>query len=270
MTIRCLARLAVLLVMPPYSVAVGAELLVGKVCPVQFQQQSLGILVFSQPWYHSSRQGAAYIASDNATGVGLEIHLFASAQGTVVGRNLAVCDRYRLLQVRNTNTTARLFPGERALQVDVPPGADNPFYDTAPLEHGYGMHLTPEDDADKPWQGRQQRASTVAIYDTPYISDSYGVEGKDIQATFETCAVCQRQDDFDLVLACGEWGYMREYMGGMTGWAEPEFIGVSCRSQPSKSFRQALDSSHLIEYSFWEDWRPVFSWQSARDGHARY
>ncbi len=233
--------------------ATAEELLVGKVCPVMYQNENVGILVFSREWYHSSRDHAAYVPSDNATGVGLEIHLFANDTGAVEGQNLARCDRYRLLQVRSTN--ARLFDGESAVQVDVPDGFDNPFYDNAPLEHGYGVHSAPADDRDKPWQGRPQRASTVAIYDTPYVSDNYGVDGRNIDVMFETCVVCERDDQYDAVLACGNWGYRRDYMGGMTGWAEPEFLGVTCQQEPSQQFYQTLDRSHRIDYSYWIEWR---------------
>lgn len=231
----------------------AAELEVGKVCPVKFQQRDLGILVFSRAWYHSGRTQAAYQASDNATGVGLEIHLFTSPEGQLSGTNQAQCDRYRMLQVRTTNT--KLDPGERASQIDVPPHFNHPFYDSPPLEHGYGVHQTPEDHQDKPWQGRPVRASTVSIYDTPYVSDSYGKDGEDIRVRFETCVVCSRESQYDSLLSCGRWGYTREFMGGMTGWAEPEFTGVQCLLDPSDSFKTTLDESARLEYSFWLNWR---------------
>lgn len=245
------AATASLLLSP--STVIAEELLVGKVCPVSYEQENIGILVFSREWYHSSRDNASYIASDNATGVGLEIHLFANKTGHLTGDNTARCDQYRLLQVRST--TARLFDGESAVQIDVPDEFDNPFYDNAPLEYGYGMHLTPEDDRDKPWSGRPTRASTVAIYDTPYVSDAYGVEGKNINVQFETCVVCEREDRYDTLLACGTWGYTRDYMGGSTGWTEPEFTGVQCNATPSTTFQQALIRSHRVEYAYWLNWR---------------
>jgi len=232
---------------------VADELLVGKACPVTFQKESVGILVFSKEWYHNSRDQASYIPKDDATGVGLEIHLFANQTGHLTGQNIAGCSRYRLLQVRST--TARLFDGERAVQIDVPDEFLNPFYDNAPLEHGYGMHRAPVDDRDKPWSGRPSRASTVAIYDTPYVSDAYGIEGKNIEVQFETCVVCERDNRYDAILSCGRWGYTREYMGGMTGWTEPEFDGVQCQSRPSQVFQDVLDNSNRIEYSFWLNWR---------------
>jgi len=231
----------------------AAELEVGKVCPVTYQTESVGILVFSKEWYHSSRSNARYIPGDNATGVGLEIHLINNVTGHLSGQNIAQCDRYRLLQVRKTNS--RLLPGEKPVQIDVPDEFLDPFYDNAPLEHGYGVHPTPRDDQDKPWSGQPKRASTVAIYDTPYVSDSYGVEGKDIEVEFETCVVCERDRSYDNILSCGSWGYKREYMGGMTGWAEPEFNGVQCHATPSETLKDTVNLSNRIEYSYWINWR---------------
>ena len=242
---------ATLMFSAPFSNA--EELWVGKVCPVSYQEENVGILVFSKEWYHSSRDNASYIPSDNATGIGLEIHLFANERGHLKGPNLAQCNRYRLLQVRST--TARLFDGEQAVQVDIPDDFNDPFYDNTPLEHGYGSHLTPVDDRDKPWQGQHSRTSTVAIYDTPYVSDAYGIEGENIDVTFETCVVCEREFRYDTILSCGTWGYTREYMGGLTGWAEPEFIGVQCKNDPSRIFQQVLDRSNRVDYSFWINWR---------------
>ncbi|RVU32601.1 hypothetical protein [Neptunomonas marina] len=231
----------------------AAELLVGKVCPVIYDKQALGILVFSREWYHDSRHNAAYTPRDNATGVGLEIHLFPSRQGHLQHGNFAQCDQYRVIQVRHTN--ARLIPPERSVQIDVPDGFLHPFYDAAPLEHGYNSHQTPIDSRDKPWQGRHSRASEVAVYDTPYISDGYGIEGQDIFVGFETCAVCTRNQRYDTILACGTWGYQRDYLGGMTGWTEPEFHPVKCSNTPSAQFQQALHESTRIDYSYWLDWR---------------
>ncbi|WP_067867590.1 hypothetical protein [Neptuniibacter marinus] len=231
----------------------AGELKVGKVCPVTYQKESIGRLIFSKPWYHSSRSNAKYIPGDNATGIGLEIHLKNNFNGKTDGLNLADCDRYRLLQIRKTN--AKLHQGERGIQIDIPNEAENPFYDNAPLEHGRGLHKTPKDDADKPWQGRFFRDASVSIYDTPYVSDSYGVEGKDLEVDFETCAICERDQHYDLVLSCGTWGYKREYMGGMTGWAEPEFKGVQCSSSASQLFQTTINNSNRVEYSYWIHWR---------------
>ncbi|MBV1786619.1 hypothetical protein KQ940_00965 [Marinobacterium sp. D7] len=237
----------------PTTITEAEELNVGKICPVLYRQQSVGILAFSQEWYHSFRQDARYIASDNATGVGLEIHFLTNASGDIRGQNSASCDRYRILQVRKTS--ARLFDGEEAVQIDVPDGFTSPFYDNPGLEHGYGTHLAPEDDHDKPWTGRPVRASTVAIYDTPFVSARFGVEGQDIEVDFETCVVCQRSQGYDSVLSCGRWGYRREYIDGMTGWSEAEFTGVQCESLPSELFQQTLRNSSRIEYSYWINWR---------------
>ncbi|MGH1463445.1 MAG: hypothetical protein ACRBB6_15585 [Neptuniibacter sp.] len=231
----------------------SADLEVGKICPVLYQKEPIGHLVFSKEWYHSGRSDASYTPRDNATGVGLEIHLFNNQTGHLSGQNIAQCDRYRLIQIRRTN--ARLFRGEKKVQIDVPDHFLDPFYDSSPLEHGYGVHQTPKDSQDKPWQGRPVRSSTVAIYDTPYVSDSYGIEGKDITVQFETCVVCERDRQYDNVLSCGSWGYKREYMGGMTGWAEPDFTGVQCHVKPSEQFQHTLNNSNRIEYSYWINWR---------------
>lgn len=99
------------------------------------------------------------------------------------------------------------------------------------------------------------RASTVAIYDTPYVSDGYGIEGEDIKVKFETCVVCQRDQGYDLLLSCSTWGFTREYMGGMTGWTEPEFIPVQCAAWPSEQYQFALDNSDRLQYQYWLDWR---------------
>ncbi|MBN1005117.1 hypothetical protein [Amphritea pacifica] len=229
------------------------ELLVGKTCPVTFQNQAVGILVFSRAWYHSSRSNAAYIPGDNATGVGLEIHFFSNDAGDTEQLNLPNCDRYRILQVRHSNT--RMVPGEHSSQIDVPEQFLAPFYDNDPLEYGRGVHQVPADDHDKPWHGRPVRASTVAIYDTPFVSDFWGTEGENIDVRFETCVVCQRDLHYDALLSCGQWGYQRSYMGGMTGWAEPEFQPVQCLPQPTERFKTTLNNSNRIEYNYWLHWR---------------
>lgn len=228
------------------------ELLVGKTCPVSYQGNPVGFLVFSREWYHNSRSGASYIPGDNATGVGLEIHFFSNDAGDTQVLNLPDCDRYRMLQIRSTNT--RLLPGEHSIQVDVPDQFLDPFYDSPPLEYGRGVHQVPADDGDKPWQGRPVRAATVSIYDTPYVSDRWGKEGQNIDIGFETCVICERDRRYDALLSCGQWGYQRSYMG-MTGWAEPEFQPVQCLSEPSESFKNTLNNSNRIEYSYWLNWR---------------
>ena len=231
----------------------SSELQVGKVCPVHYGQEQLGILVFSKEWYHVGRENAQYVASDNANGIGLEIHMFANTDGQLSGSNKAACDRYRLLQIRSTN--AKLLPGELAHQIDVPDDLLYPFYDASPMEFGYGTHPTPADRRDKPWQGQPMRAATVSMYDTPYISSRFGIEGQDIEVNFETCVVCGRNNRFDTVLSCGQWGYKREFLGGMSGWAEPDFIGVSCLDTPSARFQNTLNDSPRIDYNYWLDWR---------------
>ncbi|MCE2573214.1 hypothetical protein [Motilimonas eburnea] len=229
------------------------ELLLNKVCNVNYQGADIGILTFSQPWYHHAREQASYIAFDDATGVGVEIHFFNNKQGNIQQTNLAQCDRYRLLQIRSSNLKhSQQAP---AIKIDVPKQFSEPFYDYPPLEHGRGMHLTPIDLADKPWQTRTMRASTVALYDTPYASDYHGQDGQPITVTFETCVVCQRDNQFDSLLSCGQWGYERAYMGGYVGWSEPEFIGPFCLNQPSQRFKATLEQQREIDYRYWLDWR---------------
>ncbi|WP_432464504.1 MULTISPECIES: hypothetical protein [unclassified Agarivorans] len=229
------------------------DLLVGKVCPVSYQQQALGILVFSQAWYHSGRQQASYVARDNATGVGVEIHLFTNRSGELELENQANCSRYRMLQVRTTNR--RLLADELGSQVDAPAQLLEPFYDTEPLEYGYGVHATPQDHFDKPWQGRPKRASTLAIYDTPFVSDALGKLGQNIEVDFETCVVCQRDVGYDSILSCGRWGYQREFLDERSGWAEPEYKEATCLNFPSIGFRQTVDLAEPFEYQHWLNWR---------------
>lgn len=235
------------------GIATAEELKVGKICPVTYKQSQIGAIIFSREWYHSSRSDARYIAGDNATGVGLEIHLKNNFSGKIEGLNLADCDQYRILQIRKTN--ARLHQGENKVQIDIPDEFDNPFYDNAPLEHGYGLHKTPIDDSDKPWKGQLYRDASVSIYDTPYVSDSYGIDGQHLIVEFETCAVCERRGHYDTLLSCGSWGYQREYMGGMTGWAEPEFNDVQCSATASNEFEETIIQTHQVEYSYWIHWR---------------
>lgn len=235
------------------SPAHSEALRVAQSCPVSYQNQTIGRLDFSQPWFHSGRENASYIATDNATGVGLEIHFVSNSAGELNQDNLARCDKYRILQIRSTNI--RHLRDEQPVQIDVPANFIEPFYDSAPLEHGYGEHFTPKDSRDKPWDQPVRRASTVAIYDTPYASDFYGTEGEDIKVMFETCVVCQREEQFDSILSCGNWGYVREYLGGMTGWTEPEFIPSQCQASPSRQFSKTLDSQQKIEYSYYLNWR---------------
>ncbi|NQZ92094.1 MAG: hypothetical protein HRT97_07095 [Moritella sp.] len=234
------------------------ELLLNKVCPVSspmpsLTQASIGILAFSQHWYHDGGDNAAYQARDNATGVGIEIHFLANDNGFVKGRNVANCQRYRIIQLRQTNI--KNLVNELPVQIDIPNTFSLPFYDNHTLEHGHGMHKTPKDNQDKPWAQSVMRASSVAIYDTPYVSDAYGTEGEDIRVTFETCVVCQREQGFDQLLSCGSWGFQRDYMGGMTGWAEPEFIPVQCSVKPSDQYLTTLDNAERIDYRYWLDWR---------------
>lgn len=254
-SLLCLAAFILAALSLPTTAAPDDSLLVGKTCPVVTGDdgKQLGILVFSQPWYHSSRGDARYIASDNATGIGLEIHFFANTEGQIRGRNKVRCDHYRILQIRKTS--ARLFQGEKAVQIDIPDSAFSPFYDNAPMEHGYGTHSTPSDSSDKPWDGRPVRASTVAIYDTPYVSDSFGIEGQHIRTEFETCVVCERDQAFDSLLSCGSWGYQRDYLDEQTGWTEPELLPIECLNTPSQRFTSTLEQTNRVQYSFWLDWR---------------
>lgn len=244
------------LLQPMTAHAEDDTLTVGKACPVyadSHEKTQVGTLAFSQPWYHSGRTDARYIPGDNATGIGIEIHFFSNETGQVTGNNIASCNRYRLVQIRQTS--ARLFDGESAVQIDIPEQAPTPFYDSPPMEHGYGTHLTPLDDSDKPWIGRPVRASTVAIYDTPYVSDSYGIEGQHIRTRFETCVVCERDQSYDSVLSCGSWGFQRDYLNEETGWTEPDLLPMRCLGQPSPQFRQTLEQSNQVAYSFWLHWR---------------
>jgi len=234
------------------------ELLVGAVCPVNsttsgIANKSMGILAFSQHWFHDGGSNASYQARDNATGVGIEIHFLANDNGFIKGKNVADCQQYRIIQLRQTNIKHLI--NELPVQIDIPDTFTLPFYDNHTLEHGHGMHQTPKDNQDKPWTKPVMRASSVAIYDTPYVSDAYGTEGEDIQVTFETCVVCQREQQYDQLLSCGTWGFRRDYLGGMTGWTEPEFIPVQCATQPSPQYLTTLDNSARIDYDYWLDWR---------------
>lgn len=248
--------LASTLLLSLFGKLTAEELLVAKICPVKTsistKQTHLGILAFSKAWFHSSRSQASYIATDNATGVGLEIHFFSNINGQLKGRNQAKCDKYRMLQVRKSSIN---LVNENINQLDIPPENTEPFYDGKNLEHGRGNHYTPADDQDKPWEGQVQRSSTVAIYDTPYISDAYGVEGEDITIMFETCVVCERENSYDQLLSCGQWGYTREYIGGFTGWTEPEFIPVSCQNNASKTFKNTIEYNESLSYHYWINWR---------------
>ncbi len=228
------------------------ELVLSKVCPVMFESQQIGILTLSIPWFHNGREQASYTALDDATGIGIEIHYFNNKLG-VEQQQLGFCQHYRLLQVRESN--AILNSDESQIQIDVPSIFSEPFYDNAPLEFGRGTHLTPIDANDKPWQGRVVRSSTVALYDTPYISDAYGVEGQDIVVNFETCLVCQNDNDIDYLLSCARWGYVREYMGGMTGWSEPEVLPSTCQIKPSPQFVNTLEQDTKHDYLYWFSWR---------------
>ena len=142
-----------------------------------------------------------------------------------------------------------------AIQLDIPTQFELPFYDDQPLEFGRGSHLTPIDSQDKPWLAQHSRASSVAIYDTPYVSDYYGKEGENIRVKFETCVLCQREEGYDQLLSCGNWGFEREYMDSMTGWSEPEFIPVQCQTKASSRYLSTLDNDPQIDYQYWLDWR---------------
>ena len=228
------------------------ELVIGTFCPVEYANQSLGILAFSHPWYHDGMQSAAYHPRDNDIGVGLEIHFFANITGQIDKGNLAQCDNYRIIQTRYTSA---IIPGhQKSLQLDIPQDFDQPYYDSEPLEFGRGNHNTPVDSSDKPWANQTTRSSTVAIYDTPFVSDIFGVDGQDIKVQFETCIVCQREQGYDLILGCGNWGFIREHTD-VNEWAEPDFISVQCQSSPSDEYTETLNSSTQVDYEYWLDWR---------------
>ncbi|MGB0734196.1 MAG: hypothetical protein ACPGPF_10530, partial [Pontibacterium sp.] len=59
----------------------------------------------------------------------------------------------------------------------------------------------------------------------------------------------------DTILSCGTWGYQRDYINEMHGWAEPEFLGVQCQSEPSEALQLALMQDRRFDYNFWIDWR---------------
>lgn len=227
---------------------------VSKICPVSnATNQQLGLLVLSEFWFHSGRSDASYIATDNATGIGVEIHFFSNRAGQLSTRNLGQCDQYRIVQVRKTNSL--LNRGELPLQIDIPSFFELPFYDNPPLEFGYRSHLTPIDNSDKPWPTRTSRASTIAIYDTPYVSDTYGISGKNIRVEFETCIVCTRKQGFDQLLSCATWGYQRDYLNEETGWTEPEVIAPQCNLNASEQFKKTLEENIIVDYQYWLDWR---------------
>lgn len=235
-----------------HSYLLAEDLLVAKVCPVVAGNQHIGIIALSIPWFHNGREDASYTALDDATGVGIEIHYFNNTLGEQKQTD-GDCDRYRLLQVRETNAILDL--GEKAIQIDVPDSFDSPFYDQPPLEYGRGTHFTPKDSEDKPWHGQIARSATVSLYDTPYISDAYGKDGEDIVVKFETCLVCQSDNKVDQLLSCAQWGYTREFMGGMTGWSEPEVLDNKCSVKPTEQFLTALEQDTAHDYYYWFNWR---------------
>ncbi|WP_252097532.1 hypothetical protein [Pseudoalteromonas sp. NBT06-2] len=224
-----------------------------KTCPVIFKNQNVGILAFSIPWFHNSGSQASYIAKDSATGIGIEIHFLVNDKGLKVIKKSKLCDQYRMIQFRDTN--AKLPLGQNKIQLDIPTQNPEPFYDSLPLEFGHGMHKTPIDTRDKPWTFTAMRASTVAIYDTPFVSDNYGIEGKDIEVKFETCVVCQKFKTVDRILSCGSWGFNREYMGDTTSWSEPVVYPIKCSIKPNKVYLKALDNTQNISYRYGLDWR---------------
>jgi hypothetical protein len=234
--------------------AIANTLQVGKVCTVvNANNNQLGLLVLSDFWFHSGRNNASYIATDNSTGIGVEIHFFSNKVGQLSHRNLERCNKYRVLQVRKTNS--QLNAGEHPIQVDIPAYFEQPFYDNSPLEFGYKTHKTPIDNSDKPWFSRSVRASTIAIYDTPYVSDAYGIDGQDIRVEFETCIVCQRDQSFDQLLSCATWGYQRDYLNEETGWTEPDILTPQCLAHASEQFKTTLETSLIVDYQYWLDWR---------------
>lgn len=236
------------------SSTIAETLQVSKICPViGATNNPLGLLVLSEFWFHSGRENASYIATDNATGIGVEIHFFNNQFGHLKSMNVSQCDKYRIVQVRKTNSL--LNDGELPIQVDIPDFFEQPFYDNSPLEYGYNTHFTPIDSRDKPWLKRVTRASTIGIYDTPYVSDAYGVEGEHIRVEFETCVVCERQEGFDQILSCATWGYQRDYLDQETGWTEPEIIIPQCLIQASEQFKNSLENNLRVEYRYWLDWR---------------
>lgn len=236
------------------SSVIANTLQVSKICPViNSDNHALGLLVLSDFWFHSGRSNASYVANDNATGIGVEIHFFNNTAGQLEKTNLGQCDKYRILQVRKTNSL--LNQGEQPVQIDIPPYFEQPFYDKTPLEFGYNTHQTPSDNTDKPWLTRAVRASTIGIYDTPYVSDAYGIEGQDIRVEFETCIVCQRGQGFDQLLSCATWGYQRDYLNEETGWTEPDILTPQCLQQASEQFRNTLETSLILDYQYWLDWR---------------
>ena len=223
------------------------DLLVSKACPVFFNNHKIGLLAFSIPWYHDGGTNASYIAKDDSTGIGIEVHFLVNQNG-----KKKRCDRYRMIQFRSTN--AKLDPEQEALELDIPKNNKQPFYDAEPLEFGHGMHLTPTDTTDKPWNTRIMRASAIAIYDTPYVSDYYGIKGQNIIVKFNTCVVCQKYDGLDTILSCGSWGFNREYMGGMTAWSEPEADKVKCHTSPGSKQLNILKNTKLVTYQYGKDW----------------
>lgn len=223
------------------------DLLVSKTCPVLHKNKSVGILAFSVPWFHNGGSPATYTAKDNDTGIGIEIHFLANKHGLSLKSEKKLCDKYRMLQFRDTS--ARLLNNEKNVQLDIPKNSLEPFYDALPLEFGHGMHKTPKDTADKPWENRIMRASTIGIYDTPFVSDNYGIEGNDIMVKFETCVVCQKREQIDHILSCGTWGFNREYMGGMTAWSEPEAYPIKCINKPKKEHLDVLKNSKFTAYN---------------------
>ena len=70
------------------AVSYSDSLQVGKICQVKNDRdQDLGLLVISEFWFHSGRENASYIAADNATGIGVEIHFFNNQFGQLTKKN---------------------------------------------------------------------------------------------------------------------------------------------------------------------------------------
>jgi len=154
-------------------------------------------------------------------------------------------------------TNSKLLATQTKFAIDVPSQQPSPFYDDGELEYGRGSHLTPIDSTDKPWFGRHSRASTVGIYDTPYLSDWFGIKGQDIVVEFETCVVCENYSQRDSVLSCGKWGFSRDYVNEMDGWAEPQTLPLQCVITPTTRFITTVNDSHQFDYQNIIDWELI-------------
>jgi len=106
-------QLTVLYLVSMCQLTEAQELLPDKICPVIFpaandissKASELGLLVISKAWFHNSGQLAGYIAKDDATGIGVEIHFLPTAMGklavtTLHSAILIACCKYAL-QISN-------------------------------------------------------------------------------------------------------------------------------------------------------------------------